>query len=89
MDFFYRMVCVLCGLIWPSLYCYYATSTVDRVSSVGESVYDLNWFEYPLEMQKIVALMIARSQKSGQFSGLNLIYCTLEAFGKVQIAVFN
>lgn len=76
---------ILCSLMWPSIFCYFADLTTDRVLKIGDTVYDLNWFDQPVEMQKYVTLMIARSQERIYFSGLGLITCSLEAFGKVCI----
>lgn len=80
------VVCLICALIWASIFCYFANSTTDRVAAIGEAAYDLNWFDHPVEMQKYMILIIGRSQEPAHFSGLNLIRCTLEVFGKVNIS---
>lgn len=77
------VISIICSLIWPSFFCYFANSATDRVSSVGNTVYGLSWFDQPVQMQKYVILMVARSQERVQFSGLGLISCSMEAFGKV------
>lgn len=75
--------------MWPSLYCYHATKVTARVSLMGDTIYDLDWFEYPIKLQKLIVLTIARSQKPGKFSGLDLIDCTLEALTKVSNISFQ
>lgn len=70
---------------WPFLYCYNANSIIDRMSSIASSLFESNWYDYPLEQQKYIILMIARSQKSTEFSGFGLIKCKLEVLGYVRI----
>lgn len=79
----FRYLCIMCSLAWPSFYCYFANVVTDRISYIGDSVYDLNWYDYPPNLRKHMTLIIVRSQRKIYFNGLNLINCTLETFGKV------
>lgn len=79
-------ICVICALIWCSLFCYFANMASDRLSSIGWAAYTADWHNYPVAWQKFIVLMILRSQKPVHFKGLNLINCTLEVFGKVSDA---
>lgn len=72
-------------LIWPSFMCHFATFATDRIASVGEAAYDLNWYDFPVEFQKFTILMIARSQKPAEFTGLNLIRCSMPIFASVSL----
>lgn len=83
----FRYLCIMCSMSWPFIFCYYANITTDRISYISDSVYDLNWYDYPSKQQKYMILIINRSNKSIFFSGLNLVRCTLETFGKVSIYV--
>lgn len=74
---------LFCGLLWPYLFCYFANLTTDRVLAIGDDVYNLNWLEYPVQMQKCLILIIARSHEPIQFTGLQMIECSMEMFGKV------
>lgn len=76
-------MCIICSLLWSSAFCYFANLVTDRVSMLSDSVYDLNWFDQPMEMQKYIILMMARSQERVYFSGFGLISCSMEIFGKV------
>lgn len=79
----YELLSIANVMTWPYLCCRYASFTVDRISSLGEDVYDLNWYEYPIELRKYFVMIIARSQTPIEFTGLGLIYCNLNRFGKV------
>lgn len=83
----YNGFCMMCSLIWPSIFCYFGTHITDRLLLIALIMYESKWYYYPLELQKFVILVIARSQKPAYFTGLNLIRCTLEIFGKVNIKV--
>lgn len=83
--FFFDMLCAVCALMWCSLFCYFANMASDRLSSLGNTVFATNWYDYPVEWQKFVILMVERSQKPVYFKGLHLIKCTLEVFGTVSL----
>lgn len=84
-----NVVAITCSLIWPSFFCYFSNLTTDNVLRLGNTVYDLSWFDHPIAMQKYIILMIARSHERIDFSGLGLIPCSLEAFGKVWFFCFH
>lgn len=83
LSFVFNVMCIVCSTIWPSFYSYYATVATEQILTIGDATYNSNWFNYPVKMQKHVILIVARSQKRVLFSGLNLMYCTVEYFGKV------
>ena len=73
------------SLMWPFLFCYFANLATDRVSYVCDTIYDPSWFDQPIDMQKYVILMIARSQERIYFTGLGLMSCSMAVFGNVYI----
>lgn len=81
----FQIVCITASLMWPYLYCYYATFACDRVASIGDTVYNSNWYKQSVEMQRRNILIIAYSQQPVHFTGFNLFPCTLEIFGHVSI----
>lgn len=83
-DIAFCLVRIFCASIWASLYCYYAAFTTQRISSTGDSVYKLIWFNYPLGIQKSLVLLIAQSHRPMDFTGLKIVHCSLEALGKVR-----
>lgn len=82
-------ICTMASsLIWPYLFSYFASSTTHRMTLIGNTVFDSNWFDYPSELQKYMILIIARSQYPSQFTGLGLYDCTLKEFGNVRFLQF-
>lgn len=74
------------SLVWPTLFSYFANLVTDRVLAIGDSVYSLNWYDQPVGIQKYIVLMVVRSQERVQFTGLSLISCSIEVFGKVCVS---
>lgn len=77
------MVCIICSLLWPYLFCHYGNSTMDKVSTIGDIAYNSNWFELPVKLQKQFIFIILRSHKRSSFIGFHLIPCTMQVFGQV------
>lgn len=78
-----NIIAITCSMIWPWSFCYFANLATDRLLKIDNTIYGLNWFDYPVKMQKYVILMIAQAHEQIHFSGLGMIPCTLESFGKV------
>lgn len=57
-----------------------ATSFFEKMS---DSLYECNWHELPIEMQKPLILMIQNTQKPIYFSGFEVILLKLETFCEV------
>lgn len=79
----YSIFCVFCALAWPFQFCFFANIVTDRIQCIGDTVYELDWYNYPPKMQRLFVVMIARSQRPVQFHGCNIVSCTLEMFWKV------
>lgn len=84
--FVWHLISIACALIWPILFCFFASWAIDHVSNIRTTMYDSNWYDYPsVELRKYVILVIARSQENFKFSGFGLIGCSVEVFGIVCI----
>lgn len=82
--FAYSVICIFCAFVWPFFFCMFATSASEQVSYTGRTMYNSNWYYFPLKQQKYVVLVVNRSQDILYFTGMNLIRCTLESFAKVR-----
>lgn len=82
-TFGFRVFCVLCGLSWAAFFCHFADSVTARIASIGHILYNLNWLDYPLDIQKSIICIILRSQEPAYFTGLGMLRCTLQVFGDV------
>lgn len=68
---------------WPYFYCHFATMASDRMSNIGNVVYDSNWYEFPLELQKNCILIMVQAQQNVYITGFELIRCTLLSYQRV------
>lgn len=80
----YNLFCLMCSLIWPAIFSYFATVTTIRLSSLANTTFETNWYDYPAHLRNFLILVIARSQEPAYFTGFKFIRCTLEIFGKVR-----
>lgn len=83
------VICVICALMWCSLFCYFGDVASDRLFSIGYASFSSNWYDFPIGWQKSIVLIILRSQQRVQFNGLNLINCTVEVLGKASIPTIH
>lgn len=85
-HFIIILFCVwfLNNYLFISFKSYFANLATDRVSTIGETVYVLNWFDQPIEMQKYLILMILQSHEPISFSGFGIVFAQLDSFGKVR-----
>lgn len=74
---------MICALAWPFQYCYFANLVTDRIELIGEAMYESDWYGYPREFRRAIIMVIMRSQEPINFVGLDIIFCSLEAFGNV------
>lgn len=65
------------------LNCYLNTLTIFQSNQLAESVYQLKWYNYPIQLQRYLQLIMLRSQNSSYFSGFGFVYCSLESFADV------
>lgn len=47
------------------------------------SIYNAEWYGYPLELQKVVPLIIQKARRPVIINGFKLFSCTLENYTRV------
>lgn len=57
-----------------------ATSSYERMA---DSLYECNWFELPVQMQKCLMIMIMKTQKPIYYHGFRVAVLDLATFNKV------
>lgn len=73
------------------VFCLASESITEALFGVGDAFYESPWYCLPIQHQKQLILIIARSQRELRLEGLGLIFCSLETFGRVifQIQKFS
>lgn len=77
------LLCVPLVFLLVFIYCYSSTQISGNLEEVGDIVYQANWYQYPPELRKFPILIIARSQATFNFTGLNVFYCNKATFVSV------
>lgn len=68
-----------------SAFCYFGEMTTSKFEELPESIYQSKWYEYPLEIQKYITLVLAHTQQPFHFSGYFVSSCTLHTYKEVAI----
>ncbi|XP_055299416.1 odorant receptor 4-like [Sitodiplosis mosellana] len=69
------------------IYCYFGNELSAKASEVSMTVYNAEWYHYPLTLQKLTPLIIQRAQCPVIIDGFKLFSCTLENYAKIGVAV--
>lgn len=79
-DTFFSLNNLLIQTIFCYVLCYFSTKMSFNAGRFATITYDSTWYEYPVEQQKCIILMIKRSQKSFGLSGYGIISCSMATF---------
>lgn len=77
---------VVDGMIGMSnlfIYCYFGKLTTVSYEMMADCVYEMNWYNQPIKLQKYTALMIAGMQQPVYYEGFNITTMNLSTFIKV------
>lgn len=89
LGFFYSIFGCFISLSTSFVLCYSGSRGSQTLISCGDAAYNVDWYSYPVNMQKITQLLIQRSQRTTRFKGLKILSCTIETFGKVSTKKIN
>lgn len=76
--------CLIEYVVICLVYCYYSEIVTQTSFDIGEAIYDLSWYTLPIERQKMIILMIRKSQKKFRFNGFGIVDCSSETFVSVR-----
>lgn len=65
------------------LYCYYGKLTTNSFVEMSHGLYESNWVELPVNLQKYYILMLANIQIPLYYHGFGVAVLNLETFTKV------
>lgn len=67
-------------LVFNYVTCNYSTNVVEKVNTIGDTVFDAHWYKFPALEQKFMSLVIQRTQKSVQLTGFGIITCSKSTY---------
>lgn len=65
------------------LYCYFGKSATDVYFKIGDRLYELDWTQLPIDLQKSLIIIIANCQIPLYYHGFGVVYLNLITFTKV------
>lgn len=75
-----------CGTTLFSIvpYCFFGSEVTYRLKSIGQSIYNSVWYEFPLQQQQLCRMMIQISQTNHNINGFGIVSCDLSTFLNVK-----
>lgn len=82
---FQSMVSLMMAIAIFFMYCYLGDEITSKSLQIADDIYGRIWYEYPVDSQKYMILMIMRAQRPFYFTGLtnSILNCSLETFKAV------
>lgn len=69
----------------PFLYCYFGKMTTECYINMADRLYESNWQQLPIDMQKYFILLLANMHKPLYYHGFGILILNLETFQSVRI----
>lgn len=91
-DLSVELVLMALGMLNSGLslfcYCYYGKYATDNYESFAACIYNSNWMNLPIDLQKSARMMIANAQIPLNYHGYGVVNLNLDTFAKVSLVFF-
>lgn len=64
-------------------FCYLGNRITTKQMEISEAIYDVPWYDFPMEIQKYIKPIMMRSQKPFILTGYSLTNLSLQSFKEV------
>lgn len=64
-------------------FCYFGDRLTTKALEVNDAIYDVPWWNFPLDKQKLIQPIMMRAQKPFILTGYSLTSLSLESFKEV------
>lgn len=71
---------ILVSSMIPFCYCYFGQIATESFEKMSNCLYDINWYDLPLDLQKYFIIMIANTQKPVYYHGFGMVKADLNTF---------
>lgn len=78
------LVILVNGMAYLFTYCYFGKMSTESFNRMGESVYEMNWYEFSNDSKKYFLFIIQNAQRPLYYHGLDVAIMNLETFTKVR-----
>lgn len=83
---------VSCGLVGVAnlfFFCYFGILATESFRGMADALYESNWSEVPVRLQKYFIIMVANTQKPVYYHGFGVAVLNLETFTRVSQAILK
>lgn len=77
-------VIAMTNILWIYFHCLLGKMVTDRYDEWSNHLYNSQWYELPIGLQKYVILLLTNMQKPFYFHGFKIYVLNLETFEKVR-----
>ena len=88
-NFGFLLIVLCIGSSNLFLYCYYGKLATESYAKMSNCLYECNWRNLPVKMQKYLVVMIGNSQLPMYYHGFKVAILNLETFTKVSVCFDN
>lgn len=72
-------------MLYMFVYCYFGKLATESYERMSDCVYDLNWPELPLRLQKFLIIMMTNMQRSIYYHGFKVAVLDVNTFLRVSV----
>lgn len=72
------------GILILTLYCHYGKMATDSFGTMSDCMYEYNWYDLPVELQKFFILMIGNGHRPVYYTGSGVATLNMETCTKVR-----
>lgn len=83
-DIGYLIFVLFARMLYLFLYCYFGKLTTDNYKDMAYSLYECNWQDLPVNLQKYFILMIGNASIPVEYNGFGIAVLNLETYTRVR-----
>lgn len=72
------------GFLNALVYCYFGSKATESFEKMGDLIFELKWYELPIQKQKYFILMAANMRKPLHYHGFGVFLLNLDTFVQVR-----
>lgn len=84
-DLCFTLITIGTNLANLLLYCYYGKQTTDYYGAFGDCLFESKWYNLPVDLQKVVLMVIGNAQQPLFYHGFRVARINLETFTSVSL----
>lgn len=83
LDAFVPCVMIYWSVVEIFLFCEFGERLTKRFDEIDDEIFDWDWYAFPIEIQKMLPIIMIGTQKQVRLEGFANIQCTRQTFKNV------